>query len=52
MHRKFRESLDTAEGHSEFIIVVVVDIRGFSAFSKRHESPDTAMYIIVPDITI
>ncbi len=45
MHRKFRESLDTAEGHSEFIIVVVVDIRGFSAFSKRHESPDTAMYI-------
>jgi len=26
-------------------MVVVVDIRGFSAFSKRHESPDTAMYI-------
>ncbi len=45
MHRKFRELLDTAEGHSEFIIVVVVDIRRFSEFSKRHESPDTAMYI-------
>ncbi|MDD2666529.1 MAG: adenylate/guanylate cyclase domain-containing protein [Methanocellales archaeon] len=45
MHRQFREYLDTAEGHSEFIIVVFVDIRGFSAFSKRHESPDTAMYI-------
>lgn len=45
MHRKFRQSLGTAEGHSEFIIVVVADIRGFSEFSKRRESPDTAMYI-------
>lgn len=45
MHRKFRESLDTAEGYSEFIIVVVVDIREFSPFSRRHESPDTAIYI-------
>jgi len=45
MHRKFRESLDAAEGHSEYIIAVVVDIRGFSEFSKKHESPDTAMYI-------
>lgn len=45
MHRKFRQYLDTAEGYSEFIIVVVVDIREFSPFSRRHESPDTAMYI-------
>lgn len=45
MHRKFRQSLGLAEGHSEFIIVVVVDIRRFSEFSKRRESPDIAMYI-------
>ncbi len=45
MHRKFRQLLGTAEGHSEFIIVVIVDVRGFSKFSKIRESPETAMYI-------
>ena len=45
MHRKFREALKSAVGVSEFIVAVVVDIRGFSAFSTAHESPDTAMYI-------
>ena len=45
MHRIFRKALDTAEGHSKFVIVVVLDIREFSRFSNRHESPDTAMYI-------
>jgi len=45
MHRKFRKSLNTATGQSEFIIVVILDIRGFSTFSKSHESPDTAQYI-------
>ncbi len=40
-----RKKLLTAEGRSEFIIAVVCDIRGFSEFSKYHESPDTAMFI-------
>jgi class 3 adenylate cyclase len=45
MHRVFRQALTDAVGRSEFVIVVVADIRGFSAFSREHESPDTAMYI-------
>ncbi len=45
MHRVFRQALTDAVGRSEFVIVVVADIRGFSAFSRERESPDTAMYI-------
>lgn len=45
MVSRFRKALEEAEGRSEFIIVVVADIRGFSEFSSRHESPDIAMYI-------
>ena len=45
MHRVFRELLEDATGVSEFIIAVNLDIRGFSSFSKKVESPDTAMFI-------
>jgi len=45
MHRLFRKALDDATGVSQFVIVVIIDIRGFSAFSQRCESPDTAMFI-------
>lgn len=45
MHRIFRKALDDATGESKFVIVVFVDIRGFSAFSQICESPDTAMFI-------
>ena len=45
MHKILRAALPDATGHSEFVIVVVADIRGFSAFSKQHESPDIAMYV-------
>lgn len=45
MHRLFREALNDARGESKFVIVVIIDIRGFSEFSKRCESPDTAMFI-------
>lgn len=45
MHRAFRKALNDATGVSEFVIVVNLDIRGFSAFSKTCESPDTAMFI-------
>ena len=45
MHKLFRKALDDAEGVSQFVIVVIIDIRGFSAFSQTRESPDTAMFI-------
>jgi len=45
MHRLFRKALDDATGVSQFVIVVIIDIREFSAFSQRCESPDTAMFI-------
>lgn len=45
MLSRFLDSLVDAQGRSEFVIVVVVDIRGFSRFSTRHESPDIAMFI-------
>lgn len=45
MHRTLRKLLESAEGVSEFIIAVNVDIRGFSEFSKQVESPDAAMYV-------
>lgn len=45
MYENFREALNDAAGKSEFVIVVILDIRGFSEFSTRRESPDTAMYI-------
>ncbi len=45
MHRLFREALEDATGESKFVIVVFIDIRGFSAFSKQCESPDTVMFL-------
>lgn len=43
--QRLRRALEDARGESEFVIVVVADVRGFSEFSHRHESPDVAMYI-------
>ena len=40
-----RDQIAEAEGRSEFVIAVVADVRGFSAFSRRHESTDIAMFI-------
>lgn len=45
MHRLFRKALDAAVGESKSVIVVNADVRGFSAFSMRCESPDTAVFI-------
>lgn len=45
MHREFKELLSSAEGRSEFIIALFMDIRGFSRFSQTTESPDAAMFI-------
>ncbi len=40
-----RDLLAEAQGRSEFVIAVVADVRGFSTFSKRHESNDIGMFI-------
>jgi class 3 adenylate cyclase len=45
MKKQFADALVNAQGRSEFIIVVVADIRGFSSFSTINESPNIAMFI-------
>lgn len=45
MKQQFADALIRAQGRSEFVIVVVADIRGFSAFSTINESPNIAMFI-------
>ncbi len=45
MHRVFKKLIDEAVGQSEFVVVVNVDVRGFSSFSKTVESPNAAMFI-------
>src|SRR5947207_7860116 len=45
MAHTFAEALVDAQGRSEFVIVVVADIRGFSKFSTTNESPNIAMFI-------
>ena len=45
MHREFKELLKNATGRSEFIIAVLIDIRGFTPFSKSVESAEVAMFI-------
>lgn len=38
------DKFKNANGRSEFVIAIVCDIRGFSAFCKDHEAPDIAMF--------
>jgi class 3 adenylate cyclase len=45
MHRLFRERLDEAKGISEFVIVLNIDIRGFSDWSLEVDSAQTALFI-------
>lgn len=45
MHRIFREALDEATGDAQSVIVIIADIRGFSAFSMGCDSIDAAMFI-------
>lgn len=45
MHRTFRKLLENATGISERVIAVNIDIRDFSSFSKKVESPDVAIFI-------
>src|SRR5574341_1309548 len=45
MHREFRQLLKKATGHSEFVIAINLDIRGFSSFSKAVDSPEAALFL-------
>lgn len=45
MHRFFREQLDSATGTSEFVIAQNIDIRGFSDWSLKVDSAQTALYV-------
>lgn len=41
----FRELLNDAKGSSEFIIAVILDIRGFSSLANKVESVETAAFL-------
>jgi len=45
MHKELAKLLPRATGFSEFAVVVTVDIRAFSAFSTKEESPAVAEFI-------
>ena len=45
MDGELREALEHARGQSEYIFAVVADIRGFSEFSRGHDSREVATYI-------
>jgi len=45
MYNDFRNALDNATGQSEDVVIVFVDIRGFTNFFKTKDSHDTAKYI-------
>lgn len=45
MHRELRELLHSAEGESRRVVVVFLDVRGFSSFAGIAESTDTAEFL-------
>ncbi len=45
MHREFRDLLHTAEGEARRVVVVFLDVRGFSFFAGIAESTDTAEFL-------
>jgi class 3 adenylate cyclase len=45
MHRIFRKALNKATGVTQSVIVVLLDIRGFSEFSMGCDSVDAAMFL-------
>lgn len=45
MHRLIRKALENAKGESQHVIAVMLDIRGFSKFSRTKDSFDVAAYI-------
>lgn len=45
MHRQFRKLLDDAIGEAKFVVAANIDVRGFSDWSLRVDSAQTALYI-------
>ncbi|HEU0130137.1 MAG TPA: hypothetical protein VFQ85_04005 [Mycobacteriales bacterium] len=45
MHRTVRKLLKSAVGESRLVVVVFLDIRGFSSFAKLAESSETALFL-------
>jgi class 3 adenylate cyclase len=45
MHRDLRKLLATARGESHFVVVVFLDVRGFSSFAAIAESAASALYL-------
>src|SRR6202021_3392180 len=45
MHRKLKELLPTAKGESHLVVVVFLDVRGFSSFAKIAESSEAALFL-------
>ena len=45
LHEQLRELLRSAGGETPQVLAVFVDIRGFSSFSTRVDSPEVALYL-------
>ncbi|MDA0183020.1 adenylate/guanylate cyclase domain-containing protein [Solirubrobacter phytolaccae] len=45
MHKDLRELLHSAEGQSRHVVVIFLDVRGFSSFAKIAESSDAAEFL-------
>lgn len=45
MHREFRTLLQDAKGFSDTIVAIFIDVRGFSSFSKTHDSAEVAIFV-------
>jgi class 3 adenylate cyclase len=52
MHRGIRDLLHSAHGRFEHVVVLLLDIRGFSSFAKIAESPDAAEFLKVAYISM
>ena len=45
LHRQLRESLKDAEGFSDLVVVIFLDVRGFSSFAGMAESSEAAIFL-------
>jgi class 3 adenylate cyclase len=45
MHRELKQLLSTARGESHLVVVVFLDVRGFSSFAKIAESSEAALFL-------
>lgn len=45
MHKELKDLLHAAEGQSQHVVVVFLDVRGFSSFAGIAESTDTAEFL-------